>query len=1030
MRQSSFTTSKIKFNKFLVSLKTFALITLISLLTSNHVAKGQSKEKISTPKRVKKVKRYGDSFFSTTIENKPRTEKELNLILSGLNALLPVERSAAKKNEMLISKSITLLSLGKHYYLNDKLPNAKQKKEKYLKLSMQAAGEASNSTLATQILKAKAFHVYGMAALYVDNEAKAVEYFEQSIKADPKSKLSPRLSVFIGEYYFDQEKYEAALPYYSQFFNSLTHEEMALALYKSAWCYFNLKQYENSEKSFIKIAGKKWAGDYGKDAIRDLAQVVTSYKIESEILQFGVAFFNNAQPETLIEFYTNCYMIMLRQSGNKELASIYNEIQRLEKRPEKRVLLAIKKLSVHQKGYAASQVFKDIIEIDSIIIGANLKPDMELFKFFASDLEVELLRSISSYVDTISKKVKTPENYTDIDIANKLQRLLWYHVAWFPNSPKINQTYMLALDNCLFLKDSECSLKMSRIILRQENLKSVWPRARVEVVLALERLSLKDTKYKQEFEKELKIFADTQTKEKEWLPFTKKLTAIYITDKKYIEVEPYLIQILNKENNSENLYRKIFCQYNLKKNIEVVKHLKQIPTSGPNSKEIKFLIRESSLNLAKEYNDKSDFNNYEKFLFQYLGLDPEPEKADLVMADYLNKLLAKQDFAKVISYYTKLTTSKKFEGVLSKPFEQLLIHLFSMNRFQESSDLLSKGSLFGQYRNFDFFWLRTLMGMNGNLNLKEYKILSTAQEEIRLNFLSLASVTQPELAVQYFKSFPPVSENEKKIWLLSMQMIHGDRQLELTNYETKYLSSILNNDIYPPQSLKSEKLIKLIEFPQPQWNQARIEKVTPDAIERVKSVRSQIVKDIKGQNTQIQKRLILNGIAVEKKMAWFFDESPIPKGLTKEEIKEYKEQIETFTQEYYLQVQEYEKMLAVLASKDDELSNRNLPVPKNIDLWNRDKIPSLLLADTEFKRGHPFRSLVILEAQKDIGKLKIDEFYRWRSFVILNKFPHNFAAEYMQEELTAYKQDIVMNEWSKLVGYSVNDRTTASEVKK
>lgn len=131
----------------------------------------------------------------------------------------------------------------------------------------------------------------------------------------------------------------------------------------------------------------------------------------------------------------------------------------------------------------------------------------------------------------------------------------------------------------------------------------------------------------------------------------------------------------------------------MKKNIEVIKHLKQIPTNGQYQKEIQFLIRESSLNLAKEFNDKNDFNNYEKYLFQYLGSQPT-KKAHLVMADYLQKLVVKQDFIKVINYYSKLTSNKKFEGVLSKPFEQLLINLFSMNRFQESFELLSKRVFF------------------------------------------------------------------------------------------------------------------------------------------------------------------------------------------------------------------------------------------------------------------------------------------------------------------------------------------------
>lgn len=1013
-------------NHFVVGL---IFIGTLNAFNVSHAASPVKKSPTKASKNTSKKRKYTDSFFASTVENKPRTEKELKLILSGLNTLLPIEKSQAKKNEMLISKSLTLLSLGKHYYLNDKLPQAHRRKEDFLRKAMQAAAEASNSKAATIRVKSKALHIYGMASLYVDNEDKAVEYFEHAIKIDPNSNLTPRLSLFIGEYYFDREKHEIALPYYSQFFTKLNPEEKALSIYKSAWCFLVLKQFENAEKAFLKIAGKSWAGDFGKDAIRDLAQTVTSYKTETQIIQFGTSFFTKSQPDLLIEFYTNCYMILLRQSGNTDLLALYNEIQRLETRPERKVALAIKKLTSHQKGYASLQVFKDINEIDTLIIQSALKPETDVFNYFASELELELQRSISAYVDTISKKIKTPENYSSLDLAGKLQKLLWYHVAWFPNSPKLSQTYLIAIDNCNFLKDPDCSLRVSRLILRQEKLKNVWPRARVEILLSLEILSSKDGKYKIEFENELKNYADTQEPAKDWLPFTKKLTSIYVLEKRYAESEPYLIKILAKENNVENLYRKMLCQFNLKKYTDVVGHVKQIPASGAYASEIKFLVRESSLSLAKEFTDKNDFNNYEKYLFQYLSLQPEPEKADIVTADYYNRLITKQDFAKVIFYYNKLPASKKFEGILSKPLMLLFTHLYSMNRFQEVDDILSKGSTFGQYREFDYYWIRSILAKNNNFNDKEFKVLSSAKPEYRLSVLSMAAVTKPELVQTYFKLYLPNNDSEKKVWLMSRQILQGEKKIDLTNNEIKVYNSVLSPEIITPSNFKSEKLIKLVEFPQPNWSQARLAKVTPDAMDRVKSIRSQIVRELKGQTIDNQKKLILNGINVEKRMAWFFDESPVPEGLNKEELKEYKSQIDSFAQEYYQQIHEYEKMLSVLVGKEVEVAKAKLPVPNNLDKWNRNITPTTLIADGELKRKSPMRAHIILDAQKELGKITAEDHARWRGYIILNLFPHQFASNYLQDELFAYNQNKVISDWGKLVGYTLSDRKTASEEK-
>lgn len=989
---------------------------------------------IRTPSSVatsnkKKKKKYTDSFFAASNDATEKSEKELNLVLAGLNALIPIEKSPNKKSDLLFSKSVTLLSLGKKYYLNNKTPTAKVKKEAYLKRAMQTASEAVENMGMQNAIKARALHVYGMSSLYMDNESKSAEYFEQAIKLDPNAKMSPRLSVYIGEYYFENEKFEQALPYYSQFFNRLTTEEKTLSLYKSAWCFLALKQYENAEKSFLKIIGKKWAGDFGVDAVRDLAQTVASYKSETEIIRFGVDNLSEHSTDLLSDFYTNCYLLLLRQSGNRENLVLYNEILRLEKRPEKRVALAIKKLSAHQKGYASQQAFKDVMEIDSLITQSSLKPDTDLFRSFGSDLESELKRVISAYVDTIARKVKTPEIFTDVDIAGRLQKLLWFHVSWFPTSPSLPQTYMLAMDNCAYLKDADCSLRIGRLVLRQPLLKNVWHRARVEVIVALETLSKRDAaKYQADFVNELKIFADTQPTAKEWVQFTKKLTSIYMTDKKYAEAEPYLIKILKVENTAENLYRKIFCQYNQNKFSDVVLHINQIPKEGSFQTEIRSLVRESSLNLAKENISKNNFENYEKYLFQFLNLQPEPEKADLAKSDYIQKLLERKYYDKVIAIFAKTPADKKFNGALQKPMELFLITLFSLNRFAEAKSTLAQGSIFGQFRAFDFYWTRVILSENESLNEKEMKILASSNPGVRLGILSLAAVSHPKLLKDYFRVAQPSDEKERKVWLLSRQMSEGEKSITLSSTELSSLGPVVSPDILPVSALKSEKLSKMIEFPQPNWSQQRLANITPDAMERVKSVRKQIIRDLKDQRLEVQKRLVINGLNVEKRMAWFFDESPIPEGLNAAELKEYKSQIDSFAQDYYQQINEYEKLLTLIISKENEVFSSKLAVPKNIANWKRPKSNLFEQVEQEVSRKKYLRALMVLESLKQLNSISVEEHYRWRSFAVLNQFPHEFASNYLQDELQIFKQVAILTDWSKLVGMPLTLRSTASSV--
>lgn len=973
----------------------------------------QAEEK---PQNIPKKQKSAGSFFAVG-ENKSKSEKDLTMILSGLNTLIKTEKSATKKNDLIMSRALTLLSLGKNLYLQNRTPENIQKKDNYLKRAMGAATEAGNLAGAPNTLKAKALQVHGMAALYMDNDAKAVEHFEQALKMDPSGALNPRLSVFVAEYYFDKEKYEIALPFYSQYFTRLTQEERALALYKSAWCFFVTKQYDNAEKAFMKLIGKPWAGDFATDSLRDLAQTVTSHLNEQQVLQFGRDNFTKENQGLLAKFYTDSYMIFLRQSANVDRPALYEEVLRIEPLPEKRVAIALKKMSSHQKGFATSLIYSDIQEVEGLIQKGNLKPETESFKVFASELELELKRAISSHVDTVAKKVKSPETLPDLEWSKRLQKLLWYHINWFPNSESLTQTYMISLDNCSFIKDPGCTLKTGQLILNQPKLKSVWPRAKVEILLALETMSSKDPGlYKLEFHRQLKSYADNEITAKEWPAFTKKLTVIYLDEKRPQDAEPYLIRIYQKENTPENLYRKIYCQFQLKKYKEIMENIKAIPKEGSMASEIKTVMRETSLLLAKEEISKKNFIGYEKFLTQFLTLDPSPEKADLARSDYLEKLIEQKSYDKVLDVLQKMPAEKRFAGAFAKPMELLLLTLFSMNRFPEALGILGKEAKMGQFRDFDSYWFRSSFAMNGTLGENDLKLMSTSLPSVRLGLLSLAAISNPEVVFRYFKTFPAIDEKEKRVWLLAKQMSEGARELLLSPSEIKGMAGVLGGEVLPVGVQTSERLARMIEFPQVKWSQEKLAKVTPEAMDRVKTLRRQLMRDLKNLRVGAQKRLILNAINVEKKMAWFFDESPVPQGLSPEELAEYKKEIDNFASEYYLQIAEYQKLLSSILSIQNKKEEDRIPLPISFEKWTKPKTSPFDLVDAEIRQNRRSRALILLESLKNTEKVNLPDYYRWRSYGILTQFPHDFAASYVQDELLFYKQSEVLSEWKKTAG--------------
>jgi hypothetical protein len=154
------------------------------------------------------------------------------------------------------------------------------------------------------------------------------------------------------------------------------------------------------------------------------------------------------------------------------------------------------------------------------------------------------------------------------------------HIDLFPNSKSTPKSYILALDNCTIIKDSECTLKLSREILKIESLKSIWGRAQLQLVSSLETLSQKDPKYKEDYFYELSSLVKTQENSTQWLTLVKKLTVFYVENKKFEDAYVFLDKIHKKEPTSENLYRKLYCAYELKNYKDVAAHSKLLPLLG------------------------------------------------------------------------------------------------------------------------------------------------------------------------------------------------------------------------------------------------------------------------------------------------------------------------------------------------------------------------------------------------------------------------------------------------------------------
>jgi tetratricopeptide (TPR) repeat protein len=156
----------------------------------------------------------------------------------------------------------------------------------------------------------QATYYMGVAWAELKEPAKALEAYKKLVKLYPQSGFVPDAFVLIGEHYFEDNNAYAALRAYLKATTFKESEQYPFAMYKLAWCYYNV-------------------GEYGKGI--DTMKTVVAYSMEQSADNTGLALHEEALRD-LVQFFADAgamdeayeYFIKL---GKKEL--IYSMLRRL-----------------------------------------------------------------------------------------------------------------------------------------------------------------------------------------------------------------------------------------------------------------------------------------------------------------------------------------------------------------------------------------------------------------------------------------------------------------------------------------------------------------------------------------------------------------------------------------------------------------------------------------------------------------------------------------------------------------------------
>ncbi len=93
----------------------------------------------------------------------------------------------------------------------------------------------------------------GVSLNQVEEYEEAFQYFKKLVTQFPGSTYIPDGLVNLGDYYFDQAQFPTAIEFYKRVEKFEDHKIFSYALYRQAWAYYNMQDYQESFKKFIGV---------------------------------------------------------------------------------------------------------------------------------------------------------------------------------------------------------------------------------------------------------------------------------------------------------------------------------------------------------------------------------------------------------------------------------------------------------------------------------------------------------------------------------------------------------------------------------------------------------------------------------------------------------------------------------------------------------------------------------------------------------------------------------------------------------
>jgi len=942
--------------------------------------------------------------------------------IRGINLLLQKNPDHVDKIKLLLNRSMATYSLARRRMVEGKSLKLDNTNRKLFSVAAQDAKSVSVMKDVPVSQRSRAFYIYGLSLIYLEKNKAARDVFLQALNLNPNSSDAGWMALYVAEDYFDEGQFHEAIPYYSKFYSVMDKSEVTISKYKLAWCYLNLKNEEKAMLLFEELIRENANEGFGRDSIKDLAYVMTTFATEDAVIQQSERIFQKNQTAFKIDFLSAVLSHYEIQNAVSIHSKVLARLLELDKDPVKKLQYLLVGLRTTRREYASAAYYDSMVKINQFIQENKLNPSAKNMEAAAASLEIEAQNLIKSFVETFSGRVQTPEtNLTKERIAGALKNLFGFYEKYFSEAQAYPVMLRLWLDVCLDTSDWGCADSVAEKILHRKELAAIHSRVALDQIGAIENLA-RDPKNKLEprLIKKLEDFSNTQKSSDQWLDVSKRLGEIYMRQKLLSKAIPVFEAVFEKSPTPEHLYRIQWARFEAGDFAAVVQDRRVVAKGDPDPR-TNDLKRESALKLAQNARKSDKFDEYTLHIRGFLSLNPEEAKALAARKDWFYYMVEKDKIAELSGELIRLSPALRFSKELSDIFEQAWLRSMRNGQFKNAFELV--GSNDSNHPLNAVNKMRRVLAQISMGQRASSVDLKSLSEENRQYVFGVLALARPDWAISYLNEYAPLKESLRGIGALAFRMENGEWNVPATAQARRLLGANFSFASSPNMEMTNvEKMIQKIQVPsQPLKSQAAIARWTQDIVYQTRKVRSDINKSLKTFPLPVQIRSLKSARDLEAKTAHFIKSQPLPPGLVGNDVIQYEAGVAEIVKEFEEASAEFEKLEESLRRTQDsqmkETESRYLPMP-NLAKWPWPSIynSSAMSGLKSLRERHNFLgALIVLDLFRPRPLENQTDYFAIRSGLLFSSKNTRALRRYVLEELEQSGQSDLVKVWREMV---------------